>query len=51
VSSRVSDCLISGHVGFRVVLVQIGSDYGSFDLGSSRISGRSGSDWVGFQII
>jgi hypothetical protein len=46
-SDQVSDCLISGHLGFRIVRVRIGSNFGSFDLGSSRISSHSGSDRSG----
>jgi hypothetical protein len=34
---RISGCLISDHLGFRVIRVRIGIDFGSSDLGSSRI--------------
>jgi len=50
-SDQVSGCLISDHLRFRVVRVWIRSDFGSFDFESSQVSGRLGSDRVGFEIV
>jgi hypothetical protein len=47
---QVLSCLISGHLWFQFVRVQIWSGFGLFDLGSSQILYRSGSNWVEFQI-
>jgi hypothetical protein len=41
-SGRVSGHLISDHLGFWVVRVQIGSDFRLSDLGSSRVFGSFG---------
>jgi hypothetical protein len=43
---RVLGRLFSNHLGFQAIWVQVGSDFGSSDLRSFRVSGRSGSDRV-----
>jgi hypothetical protein len=50
-SGQVSYCLISGHLEFQVVRVWIGSDFGLSDLGSSRVSARSGMGQIKFGSI
>jgi hypothetical protein len=41
-SGRVPDRLISGHLGFLVIRVRVGSGFRSSDLRSSRVSGCLG---------
>jgi hypothetical protein len=50
-SDRVSDRLISGHLGFLVVWVPVGSDFESSNFGLPRVSGHSGSSRVKFQVV